>query len=75
MNIGDLVLLKKERKEHYATAYGVDLGLGIVVDEFENASGDLYFQVYWSIGVTEWIRPSWLVLIRGNRGTSPTEGE
>ena len=74
MNVGDLVLLKEDKKEHYDIKQGLSLGVGVVTDEFTNQGGDLFFEVFWSVGVREWIRPSWLVLVKRNSGAGPTEG-
>ena len=67
--IGDLVRLKKEMSEIY---YRVDaheiLGVGVVLSEFITATGDLYYEVVWSTGDKEFVRPSWLKLIKKNTG-------
>ena len=74
MNVGDLVVLKEDKRELYDIKQGLDLGPGVVLDEFVTASGDLLFEVYWSLGVREWIRPSWLKLVKRNSGAGPMEG-
>ena len=67
--IGDLVRLKKEMSEIYyrADAHEI-LGVGVVLSEFITATGDLYYEVVWSTGDKEFVRPSWLKLIKKNTG-------
>ena len=64
MNVGDLVALKEDKKPFYEFIDRNGLGTGIVISEFVNASGDLFFEVFWSTGIKEYIRPSWLKLIK-----------
>ena len=75
MNIGDLVVLKEEYKEEfYDLKKGSDLGTGIVIFEYTTEDGELFFEVFWSAGLREYIRPSWLKLIKKNTSNVPEEG-
>jgi hypothetical protein len=76
MNTGDLVALKEEYRMNYFAHVGEMgyLGTGIVIGEFTTESDELFFEVFWSLGVREYVRPSWLKLIKKNSSNVPKEG-
>jgi hypothetical protein len=68
---GDLVRLKEEMSEIYyhANAHEI-LGVGVVLSEFTTMTGELYYEVVWATGDREYVRPSWLKLIKRNTSVS-----
>jgi len=75
MNTGDLVALKEEyRMNYFALGEIADLGTGVVISEFTTKNDELFFEVFWSLGVREYVRPSWLKLIKKNSSNVPEEG-
>ena len=72
---GHLVTLK----ENYATEFyqpGAEkiLGVGVVLSEFVTASGELFYEVVWATNQREYVRPSWLKLIKKNTSKTETKG-
>jgi hypothetical protein len=70
-SVGDLVGLKEEfAREFYYVGAEKDLGVGIVLSEFVTPNHELFFEVSWSAGHREYIRPSWLRLVKKNPSNS-----
>ena len=66
-------------KEDYATALyrpGAEkiLGVGIVLSEFVTMDGELFYEVVWATNQREYVRPSWLNLIKKNTSKTETKG-
>lgn len=67
MNIGDLVVLNPDRERSPYLTDTEFLGVGIVIAEYMNFEGDLFFEVFWSFGIREYIRPSYLKIINRSK--------
>ena len=73
--VGDLVRLKEETSEMYYFPNADEvLGVGVVISEFIAVTGDLFYEVVWATGNREYVRPSWLILIKKNTGNFDSEG-
>lgn len=70
-NVGDLVILReKYAEEFYRGGAEKELGIGIIIYEFTSPADELFFEVVWSSGHREYVRPSWLKLIKKIPGKS-----
>jgi len=68
---GSLVSLKPEyAARFYFAGAEKKFGVGLVLSEFTTNQGELFFEVIWSSGFREYIRPSWLILVKKNPGNS-----
>ena len=72
---GYLVTLKKNyATEFYRLGAEKTLGVGVVLSEFVTIGGDLFYEVVWATNQREYVRPSWLNLIKKNTSKTETKG-
>jgi len=70
---GSLVrILEEKADEYYYVGAASDLGVGIALGEFTTPTGELFYDISWATGDREWVRPSWLILIKKSSGKSPS---
>ncbi len=72
---GYLVTLKEDcATKYYRPGAEKILGVGIVLSEFVTMDGELFYEVVWATNQKEYVRPSWLNLIKKNTSKTETKG-